>query len=112
MLLKHIANVLFKLFLFFTVKVDTRELSKIPMTGPGIFITNHTTNIEGPMYYVKLFPRPMTALGKAELWKNPFTRFFMDAWEVIPLSRGSGDMDAIRKGLQALEAGKFLGIAP
>ena len=112
MVKKHLANGLFKTFLFLTCKIDKSEFAKIPMEGPGIFITNHTTNVEGPLYYVTLFPRRMTALGKAELWKNPVTRFFMNAWEVIPLNRGAGDREAIRKGLEALEAKMFLGIAP
>ena len=112
MIKKRIANGLFKAFLFLTCKIDLSEFKKIPWEGPGIFVTNHTTNIEAPMYYVTLFPRRMTALGKSELWKNPLTRFFMNAWEVIPLHRGAGDRDAIRNGLEALESGMFLGIAP
>ena len=112
MLKQRIANLLFKVFLFFTCRIDTSEFKKIPLDGPGIFVTNHTTIIEGPLYYVMLYPRRMTALAKIELWKNPVTRFFMNAWNVIPLKRGGGDREAVQKAAEALESGMFLGIAP
>lgn len=81
------------------------------MTGPGILLSNHVTNLEGPLFYVFLRPRKATALGKIELWHNPVTRFFMNTWKIIPLHRGSVDADAMRRTFGALEQGYFVGIA-
>ncbi len=93
-------------------RVDPRELDPIPKTGPAILVTNHSTNLEGPIYYVLLDPRKKTALGKRELWNNWVTRFFMQLWGVIPLHRGGPDRRALRKAKEALARGELLGIAP
>jgi 1-acyl-sn-glycerol-3-phosphate acyltransferase len=75
-------------------------------------VTNHSTNLEGPIYYVLLSPRKRTALGKRELWKNPFTRFLMEVWGVIPLQRSGPDRRALRRARAALDRGELLGVAP
>ncbi len=93
-------------------RVEDNELSKIPPQGPAILVSNHTTNLEGPIYYVLLDPRRKTALGKQELWDNLFTRFLMQVWGVIPLNRRGADRRAMARARRALERGEFLGIAP
>ncbi|MFW6363830.1 MAG: lysophospholipid acyltransferase family protein [Spirochaeta sp.] len=105
--LNSVVRMLFTL----TCKIDTHEFDKIPDEGPGILLTNHTTNLEGPLYYVYLSSRKATALGKQELWKNPFTRMFMEAWNIIPLHRGMVDSAAMKQAMERLDQGWFLGIA-
>lgn len=92
--------------------VDTSEIAKLPAQGPGLLATNHTSNLEGPAVFAMIWPRRATALAKRELWENPFTGLFMKAWEVIPITRGSVDMAAIRACVHALKRGRFVGIAP
>lgn len=94
--------------------IDTRDLEKIPLTGPGILASNHTSIIEGPLYYafLKVRGRRMTALGKLELWKNPVTRFLMQTWRIIPINRSGPDRTALRRAMNSLDNGAFLGIAP
>jgi 1-acyl-sn-glycerol-3-phosphate acyltransferase len=92
--------------------IRMNELDHIPMQGPAILVTNHTTNFEGPIYYVLLRGRPMTALGKRELWKNPITRFVMQVWGVIPIDRRGADRRAMSRAVAALRDGQLLGIAP
>ena len=93
-------------------RIDRDELSAIPDRGPGILVTNHSTNLEGPIYYVLLDPRAKTALGKRELWDNRTTRFFMQLWGVIPLNRSGPDRKALSRARKALERGELLGIGP
>lgn len=93
-------------------RVDDAALDAIPMTGPTIMVTNHSTNLEGPIYYVLLSPRKRTALGKRELWNNPITRFIMEVWGVIPLQRSGPDRRALRRAHAALDRGELLGVAP
>ena len=92
--------------------VHGSELNRIPRKGPAIWVTNHTTNLEGPIYYVLTDPRRKTALGKQELWRNPVTRFIMQLWGVIPLNRRGADRRAMQRARRVLERGDFLGIAP
>lgn len=93
-------------------RVDDRELEKLPKKGPGILASNHTSNLEGPIYYVLIQPREATGLAKRELWQNAATRFFMQVWGLIPVSRGRPDPKAMNRAMRALDQGKFLGIAP
>ena len=109
---ERVVNSILRFLIRLIFRVDQGELDKIPLTGPGILATNHTTNLEAPIYYVLLDPRSKTAFGKLELWHNPITRFLMQLWGVVPLRRGSADRVAMRRALRALDRGQFLGIAP
>lgn len=93
-------------------RMNVAELQKLPPVGPALLVTNHTTNIEGPAYYVFMQPRPATALGKRELWKHWYTRFFMELWDIVPVSRGQVDRRALAGAMRALDRGMIMGIAP
>ena len=109
---ERIVNIVLRGVFHAVCRLDIADLRKLPRRGPAILMANHTTNIEGPAYYLFIQPRPATALGKRELWDNPFTRFFMDLWGIIPVARGQVDRRALRAAFRALDDGKFLGIAP
>ena len=83
-ILERAVNSVIRLLIHTLCRVDGDELDRIPRFGPAILVTNHSTSLEGPIYYVLLDPRKKTALGKSELWGNPFTRFFMQLWGVDP----------------------------
>lgn len=109
---ERIVNVILRAVLRALCRINTNELRRIPRRGPVILMANHTSNIEGPAYYLFIQPRPATALGKQELWENPITRFFMKTWGVIPVARGQVDRSALKAAIRALDEGKLLGIAP
>ena len=105
-------NTAVKLLLRISCKIQIKGMEKIPLEGPAIIITNHTTNLEGPLFYISLRPRKTRALAKRELWKNLFTKMAMEAWESVPVERGGVDMKAIRSCFGVLDDGNFLCIAP
>jgi 1-acyl-sn-glycerol-3-phosphate acyltransferase len=109
---ERIVNALVRTLLRLLCRLDIDDLKRLPRKGPAFLMANHTTNIEGPAYYVFIQPRPATAIGKRELWKHWYTRFFMRLWEIIPVARGKVDRKALRAAVRALDEGKFLGIAP
>lgn len=111
--LKWIVTYGCKLGLSLVYRVDGTDLKKVPRDGPLILFTNHTGNVEAPILYSQLAPRPkVTALGKIELFKVPFLGFVMKVWEVIPVRRGESDREALRSCLDRLAQGWILGIAP
>lgn len=101
-------GLLFRLF----VNIDDRDLRRLPLKGPAVLISNHTSNIEGPIFYVRLRPRPTIAMAKIELWSFFATRMIMQAWEAVPVRRGRLDRKAISRCNQVLKDGKFLCLAP
>jgi 1-acyl-sn-glycerol-3-phosphate acyltransferase len=93
-------------------RLDAPDLQKVPKSGPLIVYSNHTGQIEVPMMYSHLQPRPLTGLAKVETWDNWFLNWVFNLWEAIPIRRGEADMVAIRKSLEALEKNMILAIAP
>lgn len=109
---ERVINGLIRAALNFTCKIDKKDLNKIPLKGPAILITNHVSNLEGPIFYVNLRPRKTIAMAKSELFDSFFTRTILSTWEAIPVKRGAADMQAMKKCFSVLEENNFLCIAP
>jgi 1-acyl-sn-glycerol-3-phosphate acyltransferase len=101
-----------RVFTRLACRIDAPDLDKIPLKGPLIVIANHTGQIEVPLIFAHLQPRPMTGWAKVETWDNWFLNMIFNLWGVIPIRRGEADMAALRKGLDALKQGCIFGIAP
>jgi len=93
-------------------RVEAEELGKVPLRGPLILVVNHINMLEIPILHARLQPRPLTALAKAESWRNPVVGKLFDLWGIIPIRRGERDMSAYRGVLAALEEGKLVAIGP
>jgi 1-acyl-sn-glycerol-3-phosphate acyltransferase len=93
-------------------KIDDRQLEKIAPVGPLIVVSNHISFLEVPLIFTHLQPRPVTGFAKAESWDNPLYRMLFNLWGAIPIKRGEADLSAMRKGIEALQQGKILGISP
>lgn len=109
---ESVVNATLRLLYRLVFRIDATEMRKLPPEGPALLMTNHTSNLEGPAYYIFMQPSRATALGKTELWNNPFTRFLMQLWNIIPVNRGKVDREAIRRSVEALEDRYIVGIAP
>ena len=94
------------------LKVDDREVARIPMRGPLILATNHINSLDAPVGFSHLHPRPLTAFVKIETWANPFLKFLFDAWEAIPIRRGEVDFEAFHLAEEALANQKIVIVAP
>lgn len=93
-------------------RIDAPDLDKVPEHGPLILYSNHTGQIEVPILYSHLQPRPLTGIAKVETWDSWFLRWVFNLWGAIPIRRGEADLEAMRKSLEALEKGNILAIAP
>jgi 1-acyl-sn-glycerol-3-phosphate acyltransferase len=93
-------------------RVHDGELARVPERGPLLLVINHINFLDAPVLYTHLQPRPLAGFAKVETWDHPALRLLADLWGAIPLHRGEADMAALRQGLQALEAGRILGVAP
>jgi len=85
---ERFVNFVVSLLFHITCRVEVDGLEYVPLKGPAILISNHTTFLEGPLFYIKLRPRRTVALAKIELWEKGLTRLAMEAWQSIPVDRG------------------------
>lgn len=95
--------------LFTDWRVDGRAV--VPRTGPLIVVANHFSFVDPPVLAAS-FPRPISYLGKVELWGSPVARAFSRAIGIIPLRRGQPDRPALRAALTVLERGGVVGVFP
>lgn len=102
-----------KIYVHITCRIHGKnELDKFPMKGPLIVISNHTGQIEVPLFFALLQPRKFTGWAKIETWDNWFLNRVFNLWGVIPIRRGEADTTALRKAMEALNNGMIFGIAP
>lgn len=109
---KWFITTILRIYLRLTTRLDAAELSKVPMQGPLIVISNHTGQIEVPFLATLLQPRKISGWGKAEAFDNWFLHWVFGAWDLIPVRRGEADMKALKDALRALENGYIFGVAP
>jgi len=93
-------------------KIDKAELAKVPKEGPLIAYANHIGQLEVPLIFSYLQPRPVTAMAKEESWDNWFFNWLFDVWKLIPVRRGEADMDAMRQSIKMVNDGYIFGISP
>lgn len=93
-------------------RIEKENWDAIPHTGPLITYVNHTGTVEAPLVFTQLMPRKATGLAKIETWDNWFLGWVFTLWGIIPVHRGEADMEAMRKCLDMLSNGYFLGMSP
>ena len=92
-------------------RLEVRGQEHVPPVGALIVTANHDSVLD-PFVLAAAISRPTRYLGKAELWRVPLLRFWLDSVEAIPVERGRSDADAIESAIAALEEGEVVGIFP
>ncbi|WKB37122.1 lysophospholipid acyltransferase family protein [Terrilactibacillus sp. S3-3] len=83
----------------------------IPHEGGVILCCNHLSNFDPPLVGVAL-PRDLSFLAKDELFKVPLFGRLIRHLHAFPIRRGTGDRQALKKGLSLLREGHALLIFP
>lgn len=92
-------------------RLEVRGQEHVPPVGPLVIAANHDSVLD-PFVLAAAISRPTRYLGKAELWRVPLLRLWLDNIEAIPVERGLSDAGAIESAVAALEAGEVVGIFP
>ncbi|MBV6395509.1 MAG: hypothetical protein HFACDABA_01085 [Anaerolineales bacterium] len=104
--------IIIKIGLSVLCRVNAPEMNKVPLCGPLIIIVNHTGQLEVPVMFGWLWPRPVTGWAKVETWDIPFFHWLFNLWGAVPVRRGEADTSALRAALEKLNEGYIFGVAP
>lgn len=107
----HLANAFFRLAFRILLDYRVRGLEKVPRKGPVIVAINHASFID-PLMVGAFIPRPITMMGKVELFRKPIFGLLVRLYGAFPVRRGEGDLQAVRRSLEVLRAGRALLLAP
>lgn len=96
--------------LFYKFSIFGKE--NIPKTGPVIFASNHTSNIDPFVVGAVLYPRKVHSMAKEELFQVPLLGFFIKKLGAFPVRRGKYDRQAFKNSLEILSKGQVLALFP
>jgi 1-acyl-sn-glycerol-3-phosphate acyltransferase len=95
-----------------TATVDIIGAEHLSTAGPYVLATNHLTLLDVPLV-LSIMPRPTVIFAAPELRRYPWIHWVLsDLGNAIYVERGTGDLEAIEKGLAVLRAGGVLGLSP
>lgn len=101
-----------KLFLLIWHRLHIRGGDNIPDHGGVLLASNHASFLDPPVVAVAYRARPIHFLARNTLWKSKLGSWWMDSVGCIPVSRGTGDMRALRLMIKALKEGKVVSMFP
>jgi 1-acyl-sn-glycerol-3-phosphate acyltransferase len=104
---KALARVLLQVL--FGLKVEGAE--KIPKEGPVILASNHMSFVD-PVVMGVACPRVVSYMSRDDVFKYPILRWLLPRLYVIPVSRGAGDLGAVKAAIRTFKKGMAFGIFP
>ncbi len=94
--------------LMYRMRVD--GMSRVPATGPVVFVANHQNFMDGALLFGAL-TRRVSFLVKAEAVKGPLGRLLVNVGQ-HSVVRGVPDREPLLRALAQLQAGGAIGIFP
>ncbi|MEN9287289.1 MAG: hypothetical protein RIS39_1281 [Actinomycetota bacterium] len=95
--------------LWFRVTVSGRE--HLPPSGPYIIAPVHRSNIDTPLSAF-VTRRRVRFMGKDSLWKQKQIGAFLSLLGGFPVTRGTADLEALKRCVAVLDAGEPLVMFP
>ena len=93
------------------MKVQYIGKENVPKEGGFILACNHSSNFD-PIALGGSNVRPIHFMSKSELFKNPFSAWFLTHLNAFPIKRGHNDKTAIDYAERLIKNGWVLGIFP
>ncbi len=103
---------IFKLFLLIWNRLRIRGAEHIPERGGVLLASNHASFLDPPVVGVGYRARPIHFMARDTLWNSKFGTWWMDHVGCIPVSRGTGDIKALKLTIKALKEGKAVSMFP
>lgn len=93
-------------------RVEVRGRENLPASGGFIVCINHLSRLDAPLVFGCLDGRRVTAFAADTYRPNPFFKLILESVDVIWVHRGAIGPSTLKAALQALRAGRVLGVAP
>ena len=110
-MLYNLASALVRVFMLLVFRVKVINKENFPKDGPVIVSINHTSYWDVPLVGA-FMPRKLHYMAKRDLFKIPVLGSFMKWVGAFPVSRGKGDIGAIKTALDVLSQDKVVAIFP
>jgi 1-acyl-sn-glycerol-3-phosphate acyltransferase len=95
---------------FFRLSVTGRD--NIPASGAVLIVCNHISQADPVILGVAAVPRKSYYFAKAELFRVPFLRGYVNRMGAFPVERGGADRRALRLSREVLSRGDMLLMFP
>jgi 1-acyl-sn-glycerol-3-phosphate acyltransferase len=102
----------FKLFLLLWHRLKIIGAENIPKEGGVLIASNHASYLDPPVVGVGYRGRPVHFMARDTLWNSKFGSWWMSKVGCIPVSRGTGDIKALKLTIKALKEGKAVSMFP
>jgi 1-acyl-sn-glycerol-3-phosphate acyltransferase len=102
----------FKLFLLIWNRLRIQGVENIPDSGGVLVASNHASFLDPPVVGVGYRARPIHFMARDTLWNSKFGSWWMEKVGCIPVSRGTGDVRALKLTIKALKEGKAVSMFP
>jgi 1-acyl-sn-glycerol-3-phosphate acyltransferase len=94
-------------------RLEVEGLEHVPQAGPLIIAGNHDSYWDPVVIGIAAIRRrQIRALAKSSLWKVKGLNLVLNGMRQIPVTRGSGDTDAMERAFNELRAGSCVGMFP
>jgi 1-acyl-sn-glycerol-3-phosphate acyltransferase len=103
---------IFKAYLLIWHRLRVRGAEHIPSRGGVLIASNHASYLDPPVVGVGYRGRPVHFMARDTLWNSKFGSWWMDRVGCIPVSRGTGDIKALKLTIKALKEGKAVSMFP
>ncbi len=103
---------LFKVFLRVWNRFRVRDVENIPDRGGVLIASNHASFLDPPAVGGGYRGRPIHFMARNTLWNSKFGSWWMSKVGCIPVSRGTGDIRALKTTIKMLKEGKVVSMFP
>jgi 1-acyl-sn-glycerol-3-phosphate acyltransferase len=110
-LFRRCVRLLCRILVSTCTRPEARGLENYPRTGPALIVTNHLGDADAALILAFL-PEFPELIGAIELRSIAVLRVIMDGVGTIWVHRGRPDRRAVSAGLEALQLGRRLIVAP
>jgi len=110
-LAQKISIALLRPVFYLIVHLQVEGLDNVPATGPAILMINHVAFLD-PVMLIACVRRRIVPMSKIENLRLPGVNLLIRIWGAINVRRGEVDRAALRRAIEALQAGHLLLMAP